>query len=85
MEETAPKRSQESYEEVDLSDLLKQYYKRLFPTKLFCDWLEYGDSEYFFCNSLLHFVSGFSKKTVSEIYSNIENKQTNKKGNKHET
>ena len=48
MEETAPKRSQESYEEVDLSDLLKQYYKRLFPTKLFCDWLEYGDSEYFF-------------------------------------
>ena len=53
MEETTPKRSQESYEEVDLSDLLKQYYKRLFPTKLFCDWLEYGDSEHF---SLIHYI-----------------------------
>lgn len=53
MEETTPKRLQESYEEVDLSDLLKQYYKRLFPTKLFCDWLEYGDSEYF---SLIHYI-----------------------------
>jgi len=35
--------SQENYEHADLADLLKQYYKRLFPTKLFCKWLQYGE------------------------------------------
>lgn len=34
--------SGESYVNDDLEVLLKQYYKRLFPTRLYHKWLQYG-------------------------------------------
>jgi len=35
------------YAEDDLEILLKQYYKRLFPTKLYHKWLQYGEGSLF--------------------------------------
>ena len=34
--------SVDTYADDDLNVLLKQYYKRLFPTKLYHKWLQYG-------------------------------------------
>ncbi|XP_065655655.1 DNA primase small subunit isoform X2 [Hydra vulgaris] len=49
--------TQQSYNESDLTDLLKQYYKRLFPYKLYYKWLQYGeDSKSYFENREFSFT-----------------------------
>ncbi len=42
-DETSIKESQ--YNQDDLPELLKQYYKRIFPYKLYYQWLSYGEGE----------------------------------------
>ena len=37
--------TENKYSDDDLSVLLKHYYKRLFPTKLYHKWLQYGDGK----------------------------------------
>lgn len=36
----------DEFSEQDLQDMLKMYYKRLFPRNVFYRWLSYGQSEY---------------------------------------
>lgn len=37
---------EDEFSEQDLQDMLKMYYKRLFPRNVFYRWLSYGQSEY---------------------------------------
>jgi hypothetical protein len=42
-EETCKQNSQ--YDQNDLPELLNQYYKRVFPYKLYYQWLSYGEGK----------------------------------------
>ena len=39
--------TENKYSDDDLGILLKHYYKRLFPTKLYHKWLQYGEGKNF--------------------------------------
>lgn len=43
----------EEYSQQDLQDMLKIYYKRLFPLKNFYRWLTYSHSKLSFCFNLI--------------------------------
>lgn len=47
-----------NYDLSDLPELLKQYYKRLFPCKLYYKWLNYGGGMLacFYCICKYHFL-----------------------------
>lgn len=55
-EKATPTPTENKYSGDDLSVLLKHYYKRLFPTKLYHKWLQYGDGTNTFENREFSFT-----------------------------